>query len=147
MLQAPSTPGSDYARLRPQQFVEYILANPELNWLLFDTTITSWCCSDRWSMRRGRQHRPESDPLGRRGKVCCVLFFVGGSYMKILATVIIAAGLLCVGSAQAAIRYTETQIIEIETSDTQIYLFLQLLGGDAPPLGMAGRTVCRIDTI
>jgi hypothetical protein len=58
--------------------------------------------------------------------------------MKKLIHVIIAAGLLCAGSAQATIRYVEARIIEIETSDTQIYLFLQLLSGDAPPLGNGG---------
>ena len=58
--------------------------------------------------------------------------------MKKLTTAILAAGLLCVGTANAAIRYTEARILEIETSDTQIYLFLELVSGDAPPLGNGG---------
>lgn len=58
--------------------------------------------------------------------------------MKKLAKGFIAAGLLCFGSAHATIRYTDAQIIEIETSDTQIFLFLQVLSGDAPPLGNGG---------
>lgn len=58
--------------------------------------------------------------------------------MKTSINAILAAGLLCTASAQATVRYTEAQIIEIETSDTQIYLFLELVSGDTPPLGNAG---------
>ncbi|MBM0105758.1 hypothetical protein JM946_13535 [Steroidobacter sp. S1-65] len=58
--------------------------------------------------------------------------------MKKFAKGFVAAGLLCFGSAHATIRYTEAQIIEIETGETQISLFLQVLSGDAPPLGNGG---------
>lgn len=50
----------------------------------------------------------------------------------------VALALLCFGSAHAAIRYTEARIIEIEASDTSIYVFLEVLSGDAPPLGNGG---------
>jgi hypothetical protein len=58
--------------------------------------------------------------------------------MKKLANGSIVAGLLCFGSANATIRYTEARIIEIETTDTQIFLFLEFLSDDAPPLGNGG---------
>lgn len=54
--------------------------------------------------------------------------------MRKLTKAFIAAGLLCFGSAQAAVRYTDAQVIEIETGDLQIHLFLPLQDGDAPPM-------------
>ena len=50
----------------------------------------------------------------------------------------IALGMLWIAEAHATVRYTDARIIEIETSDQEIYLFLQVLSGDAPPLGNAG---------
>ena len=49
-----------------------------------------------------------------------------------------AMSMLAAGAAQATIRYTDARIIEIETSEEQIHLFLEVLGGDAPPLGNGG---------
>jgi hypothetical protein len=40
--------------------------------------------------------------------------------------------------ANAALRYTEAHISAIETHETTIYLFLDVVSGDAPPLGNAG---------
>jgi hypothetical protein len=59
-------------------------------------------------------------------------------HMKQFTKAFIAAGLLGAGGAQAAVKYTDAQIIEIETSDTAIYLFFQVVSGDAPPLGNGG---------
>lgn len=58
--------------------------------------------------------------------------------MRKLTKALVGAGLLCFGSAQAAIRYTDAQIIEIESSEQQIHLFLNVLSGDAPPMGNGG---------
>jgi len=49
-----------------------------------------------------------------------------------------ALGLLAAGTAQAVTRYTDARIVEIETGDEQIHLFLEVLGGDSPPLGNGG---------
>jgi hypothetical protein len=42
---------------------------------------------------------------------------------------------LAAGTAGATERYTEARIIQIEASETAILVFLQLVSGDAPPLG------------
>jgi hypothetical protein len=49
-----------------------------------------------------------------------------------------AMSLLAAGAAQATDRYTDARILEIETGVQQIHLFLEVLGGDAPPLGNGG---------
>ena len=41
-------------------------------------------------------------------------------------------------SAVAADRYTEARITQIETSDSGIYVFLQIVSGDAAPVGNGG---------
>lgn len=58
--------------------------------------------------------------------------------MNRLGKALIAVGMLCFGQAHATVRYTEARIIEIETSDQEIYLFLEILSGDAPPVGNGG---------
>ena len=58
--------------------------------------------------------------------------------MKLPLHALAALALFCFGSAHAAIRYTEARIVEIETSDTSIFMFLEVLSGDAPPVGNGG---------
>ena len=58
--------------------------------------------------------------------------------MNKLTKTFITAGLLSFGNAQATVRYTDAQIIEIEVSDTQIFVFFQVISGDVPPLGNGG---------
>lgn len=57
--------------------------------------------------------------------------------MRLLKSAAVLA-LLFVGSAHATVRYTNARISEIETSEGEIYLFLEVLSGDAPPTGNAG---------
>lgn len=45
---------------------------------------------------------------------------------------------LMAGSANAAERYTEARIFQIETSELGTYLFLEAVSGDAPPSGNGG---------
>jgi hypothetical protein len=55
----------------------------------------------------------------------------GASAAAILLTII------C-GPAFATLRYTEARIVQIETSDLGIYVFLEYVSGDALPAGNGG---------
>ena len=57
--------------------------------------------------------------------------------MKVRSLILIALICAC-GPASATIRYTEARITQVETSDLGIYVFLQLVSGDAPPTGNGG---------
>jgi hypothetical protein len=53
----------------------------------------------------------------------------------LLATV---ALLLSSGPVLAVERYTEARITQLETNDAGMYVFLQVVSGDAPPVGNGG---------
>jgi hypothetical protein len=58
------------------------------------------------------------------------------SYFAVLT---LLAGVLGASTpVQAADRYTEARILQVETSDFGIYVFLQVVSGDAPPVGNGG---------
>lgn len=46
--------------------------------------------------------------------------------------------LLVSGIANAAERYTEARILQVETSDNSIIVFLDVVSGDTPPHGNGG---------
>ena len=52
----------------------------------------------------------------------------------VIATTTLMA-FLAAATASAAERYTEARIIQVETSDNAILVFLEVISGDAPPLG------------
>jgi hypothetical protein len=55
--------------------------------------------------------------------------------MRIAIVTTALAAFLVAATASAAERYTEARIIQVETSDTAILVFLQVISGDTPPLG------------
>lgn len=57
---------------------------------------------------------------------------------RLCVLITFALGLLGVGTVHAVTRYTDARIIEIETSEQQIHLFLEVIGGDTPPSGNGG---------
>jgi hypothetical protein len=52
-----------------------------------------------------------------------------------MRAVIVTLALLASTAVNATERYTEGRIIQVETSDVGVLVFLQLTSGDAPPLG------------
>ncbi|HEU5134645.1 MAG TPA: hypothetical protein VFU13_05835 [Steroidobacteraceae bacterium] len=57
--------------------------------------------------------------------------------MKSRSLILLAMMFAC-GPVSATIRYTEARITQIETSDLGIYVFMQVVSGDAPPTGDGG---------
>jgi hypothetical protein len=54
------------------------------------------------------------------------------------STLLIALLALACGTAAATERYTEARIFQIETSDASVVAFLEVVSGEAPPIGNGG---------
>lgn len=55
--------------------------------------------------------------------------------MKLLSALAAVMTLAAAAAANATERYTEARIIQIETSESAVLVFLQLISGDTPSLG------------